>query len=113
MDAVDDEDIRLQRASAGLLSDLRSSLEKILWKPTPGSQGQRRVHRLVRQQDLYRLLSFVGEYVVLMRLSLLTRLQDRAIPGGASASRHAVEACCSAIGLSFSGIFAPIIDHWR
>lgn len=59
MDAIDDEDIRLQRASAGLLSDLHSSLGKILWKSTPVSAGRRQVHGLVRQRDLDRLLSFV------------------------------------------------------
>ncbi|OJD35564.1 beta-tubulin cofactor d [Diplodia corticola] len=62
MDAIDDEDIRLQRASAGLLSDLRSSLGKILWKSTPASAGHRRIHRLVRQRDLDRLLSFVEPF---------------------------------------------------
>ncbi|KAH7063445.1 tubulin folding cofactor D C terminal-domain-containing protein [Macrophomina phaseolina] len=62
MDAADDEDIRLQRASAGLLSDLRLSLDKVLWKSASAFQGQRRVHRLVRQSDLNRLLSFIEPF---------------------------------------------------
>ncbi|KAL1628757.1 hypothetical protein SLS54_001445 [Diplodia seriata] len=62
MDANDDEDIRLQRASVGLLSDLRSSLEKVTWKTTPVPTGRRRVHRVVRQRDLDRLLSFIEPF---------------------------------------------------
>ncbi|GME45867.1 Armadillo-like helical [Neofusicoccum parvum] len=67
MDAIgtDDEDIRLQRASAGLLSGLRVSLDKALWKPSPASTEKRKVHRLIEPfQEEPQLLDTQLKYVV-------------------------------------------------
>lgn len=47
MDSEEDEDLNLVRASASLLSDLETSLPKLLWNSKRG-----RVHRYVRLPDL-------------------------------------------------------------
>ncbi|KAK8212148.1 tubulin folding cofactor D C terminal-domain-containing protein [Phyllosticta capitalensis] len=60
MDPIDDEDIKLQRASAGLLSDLQSSLGTLLWKTD--QTGNRRVHRAVRQLELNRITSLIEPF---------------------------------------------------
>ncbi|KAK8161036.1 tubulin folding cofactor D C terminal-domain-containing protein [Phyllosticta citrichinensis] len=60
MDPIDDEDIKLQRASVGLLSDLQASLETLLWKTD--RTGNRRVHRAVRQLELHRLTSVIEPF---------------------------------------------------
>ncbi|KAF2861732.1 hypothetical protein K470DRAFT_214232, partial [Piedraia hortae CBS 480.64] len=44
----DDDDLKLVKASASLLSDLKESLPKLLWKPGK----PRRAHRQVRKNDL-------------------------------------------------------------
>ena len=85
MDSVEDEDVRLQRASAGLLSTLRTSLDKVLWK-TSKNTGQRQLHRGVRQNDLNRLISLVGAKVTVHSHATDRLLQDRTVPGRASAA---------------------------
>ncbi|KAK7538299.1 tubulin folding cofactor D C terminal-domain-containing protein [Phyllosticta citribraziliensis] len=60
MDPIDDEDVKLQRASVGLLSDLQTSLETLLWKTD--RSGNRRVHRAVRQLELHRLTSLIEPF---------------------------------------------------
>ncbi|KAF2083171.1 hypothetical protein K490DRAFT_52336 [Saccharata proteae CBS 121410] len=59
-EALDDEDIRLQRASAGLVADLQSSLGRILWKSS--STGNRQLHRGARPRDLDRVISLVEPF---------------------------------------------------
>lgn len=47
----EDDDLKLVKASAGLLSDLESALPKLLWKPSKdGSHG--RVHTQTWRRDL-------------------------------------------------------------
>ncbi|KAK7510960.1 tubulin folding cofactor D C terminal-domain-containing protein [Phyllosticta citriasiana] len=60
MDPIDDEDIKLQRAAPGLLSDLQTSLTTLLWKTDRA--GNRRVHRAVRQLELHRIASLIEPF---------------------------------------------------
>ena len=56
----EDEDVKLARASAGLLSDLESCLEKVLWKkPAQNHTAHGRVHSRVRQKDLDYIINLV------------------------------------------------------
>jgi hypothetical protein len=56
----EDEDIKLARASAGLLADLESCLQKVLWKPSQNHTAHGRVHSRVRQKDLDYIINLVG-----------------------------------------------------
>ena len=65
MEAVEeDEDIKLARASAGLLADLESCLPKVLWKPSRDNHAAAHgpVHSRVRQKDLDYIINLVGSY---------------------------------------------------
>lgn len=61
MEANDeDEDVKLARASAGLLADLELCLQKVLWKkPAPNHTTHGRVHSRVRQKDFDYLINLV------------------------------------------------------
>jgi hypothetical protein len=61
MEANDeDEDVKLARASGGLLADLESCLQKVLWKPSRNHGASHgRVHSRVRQKDLEYLINLV------------------------------------------------------
>jgi hypothetical protein len=60
MEANDeDEDVKLARASAGLLADLESCLQKGLWKPARDHAQRGRVHSRVRQKDLDYIINLV------------------------------------------------------
>jgi len=48
----EDDDLKLAKASAGLLADLESCLPKVLWKPSRTDAGRGRVHSYVRRTDL-------------------------------------------------------------
>ncbi|OCK83592.1 hypothetical protein K432DRAFT_440727 [Lepidopterella palustris CBS 459.81] len=61
MNAADDEDIKLQRASTSLLSDLQALLNKALWKK-PDSSGRILIHRRVREKDLDRIFTLVEPF---------------------------------------------------
>lgn len=65
----DDEDLKLVKASAGLLSDLETALPKLLWKRVKTDNENRRVHSQVKQRDL--------DYVIrLVLLSYQVSRQD-------------------------------------
>jgi tubulin-specific chaperone D len=52
MEGPDEEgDLKLVKASAGLLLDLEAALPKLLWKRKTSSEGKR-VHSQVKQRDL-------------------------------------------------------------
>lgn len=56
----DDEDVKLARASAGLLSDLELCLPKVLWKkPAQNHAVHGRGHSRVRQKDLDYIINLV------------------------------------------------------
>lgn len=55
MAAEVDDELKLMRASAGLLSDLQVALSRLLWKR--GDKG--RVHHLVRSRDLDHVIQLV------------------------------------------------------
>lgn len=58
MDAADDDqDVKLQRASADLLEDFKSSIGPILWKTT--KSGKRQIRSHVRSRDTSRLVNLV------------------------------------------------------
>lgn len=60
MEAHDeDEDIKLAKASAGLLADLETCLQKVLWKPSRNHASHGRVHSRVRQKDLDYIINLV------------------------------------------------------
>lgn len=57
----DDADLKLVKASAGLLFDLESALPRVLWRrPKPGHEAAGRVHTQVQRQDLDYILKRVG-----------------------------------------------------
>jgi hypothetical protein len=58
MEATEEDDLKLLRASVGLLTDLQVFLGRILWK-TSKDTGTTLVHRLVREKDLDRAISKV------------------------------------------------------
>ena len=55
---MEEDDLKLLRASVGLLTDLQVLLNRLLWK-TSEDTGTRLVHRLVREKDLDRAISKV------------------------------------------------------
>ncbi len=64
MDAAEDKDIRLQRASEDLLSEFQGRLPTFLWRVPPAKQRQavpilHRPRRTVRQADTDRLIKLV------------------------------------------------------
>ena len=58
-DDDDDTDLKLVRASLGLLSDLESSLPKVLWNRSKAGSDLGRVHTRVKQQDLDYIVKLV------------------------------------------------------
>lgn len=59
MNATEDEDLKLQRASASLLSDLEKFLPNLLRKGGDnGRPGE--VHQRVREFDMYRIFALVS-----------------------------------------------------
>nr|OQO24217.1 hypothetical protein B0A51_07608 [Rachicladosporium sp. CCFEE 5018] len=58
----EDDDIRLVRASATLLSDLESSLLKVLWKKSITGRSHGAVHSRVRSKDLAYIISLVEPF---------------------------------------------------
>jgi len=55
MEATEDDDLELLRASVGLVDGVNSLLQKLLWK-TPRETKQIKIHRLVKERDLDRLI---------------------------------------------------------
>lgn len=55
----EDDDIKLAKASAGLLADLESCLPKVLWKPSRTNAERGRVHSHVRRKDLDYIINLV------------------------------------------------------
>jgi hypothetical protein len=64
MDAPDDRDIKLQRASAELLIEFKDKLTPLLWKQTTDGQSKRIVHRWSQPQKEARLIDIVRFYSV-------------------------------------------------
>lgn len=65
MEATDeDDDLKLVKASAGLLLDLESALPKILWKPRKNGSSRGRVHSQVRKRDLYYVIELVRDSLI-------------------------------------------------
>ena len=58
-DDDEDTDLKLVRASAGLLSDLESALPKVLWRRAESGSSHGRVHARVKQQDLDYIVKLV------------------------------------------------------
>ncbi|KAF2771416.1 hypothetical protein EJ03DRAFT_308734 [Teratosphaeria nubilosa] len=58
----DDEDVKLIRASAALLSDLEASLPRLLWRPTTTRASHGRVHTQVRQRDLDHVVNLIEPF---------------------------------------------------
>ena len=55
----DEDDLKLVRASASLLSDLEAALPKVLWKPGKTSAQHGHVHKQVKQRDINYILRLV------------------------------------------------------
>jgi hypothetical protein len=55
----EDDDLKLAKASATLLSGLETSLPKLLWKPSNTGGGHGAVHSRVRQSDLTYIINLV------------------------------------------------------
>jgi hypothetical protein len=58
MDSTEDDDLKLQRASASLLSDLEKLLPKLLWKKQHGSDPAK-IRSQIREMDMYRIFVLV------------------------------------------------------
>jgi hypothetical protein len=60
MESPDDEDdLKLVKASAGLLNDLEASLPKLLWKRSKTGTGHGPVHKWVKHRDLEYVIRLV------------------------------------------------------
>lgn len=55
---MEDDDIKLHRATGYLLTELEALIPKILWKTSP--DGSRKLHRYMRDNDLYKAKYMVG-----------------------------------------------------
>jgi tubulin-specific chaperone D len=60
MENTDEEDdLKLVKASAGLLVDLETSLPKLFWKPSKNGHGRGTLHKTVKQRDLSYVINLV------------------------------------------------------
>lgn len=63
MESPDDEDdLKLVKASAGLLFDLEAALPKLLWKAKKNDTNLQRVHTRVKRRDLNYVINLVGSW---------------------------------------------------
>lgn len=89
----EDNDVKLARASAGLLADLEASLPKLLWKTSRTSSAERRFHSCVRRRDLDYVLNLVCPISGIV-LSQSSRVAiDRTISGRATSSGRQTQNC--------------------
>ena len=76
MDALEDRDIQLHRASSDLLQELETSLPCFLWSTKDlDTQPQRRLRTLVRcstTADLIKLVSYIHFFLNFLRKGNLT-----------------------------------------
>ena len=89
--AEDDEDLKLFKASATLLSDLEACLPQLLWRRAKSPSSRGRVHTQVKQRDLDHVLKLVRWSVTLLRDPSSWRLVDRALSGRTTAARCQAE----------------------
>ncbi|KAF2265786.1 hypothetical protein CC78DRAFT_578959 [Lojkania enalia] len=61
MNATEDEDLKLQRASAALISDLEKWIPKILWKQKQDSNLSE-VHQRVRERDMFKIFGLIDPF---------------------------------------------------
>lgn len=57
--ADDEDDLKLIKASAGLLADLEHDLPRLLFKPSKSRPGHQRAHTRVKKRDLDRVVNLV------------------------------------------------------
>ncbi|EMC91636.1 hypothetical protein BAUCODRAFT_116501 [Baudoinia panamericana UAMH 10762] len=63
MESPDEEDdVKLIKASASLLSDLESALPLLLWRPAATAAGKQRVHTRVKQRDLDYVIKLIEPF---------------------------------------------------
>lgn len=70
MDAPQDRDIKLQRASGDLIQEVRSKLAPLLWKSRPNSKNNvndRQAHRLAQARKALKLIDLVSLQFCLMK----------------------------------------------
>lgn len=60
MELQDDDDIRLQRSSQSYIREVTVLLDRTLWKREWDDRGERQVHRLVRTQNLDRIIQLAS-----------------------------------------------------
>ncbi|EGP84313.1 uncharacterized protein MYCGRDRAFT_110699 [Zymoseptoria tritici IPO323] len=58
----EDDDLKLAKASAGLLNDLERDLPRVLWKASKPGSGTRKAHTRVRKRDLQRITSYIEPF---------------------------------------------------
>lgn len=61
-DSNEDDDLKLVKASAGLLSDLQDALPKLLWKPSEVDNKRGAVHTQVKQRDIEHVVNLVEPF---------------------------------------------------
>lgn len=99
MNTTEDEDIKLQRASASLLSDLQALLDRVLWKLKVENSGYGQIHRRVREADLDRVISLVA-FLSSFISPLLNDFSGWTVPRGSTVARlaneesHSSVSCC-------------------
>lgn len=76
----DEEDVKLVKASAGLLADLEATLPRLLWKRRKSENAARRVHTQVKQRDLDYVIRLVSMLSLLSAIELIVQT-DRTVPG--------------------------------
>ncbi|KAE8442213.1 hypothetical protein EG329_003742 [Mollisiaceae sp. DMI_Dod_QoI] len=89
MDAAeDDQDVKLERASADLLADFQSSLQPFLWKNT--KSGRKQIRNRVRVRDTARLVNLLEPFQELPQL--LDPHLDKFVPALADAFLASLQA---------------------
>lgn len=57
--AEDEDDVKLAKASAGLLASLEEHIPKLLYKSPPSESRNKRVHTRVKKRDLDNVVNIV------------------------------------------------------
>jgi len=58
----EDDDLKLVKASAGLLTDLENAVPKLLWRPASNGSRRQRVHTQVKREDLEHVLRLIEPF---------------------------------------------------
>jgi hypothetical protein len=105
MDAADDCEIKLQRASGDLVKEFLEKLPSLLWKQQTSPQGARVPRRWTLASKTERLVNLVGLCIFLVVIGFKTPLTVRyswnRFRSGRSCSIHTYNRCCPRLLMLF------------